>query len=110
MTRRFKSAIELVSDIGAKGFDLQHHSESDIAEAVTFLRHVNGPMFDWLVRVLSDAGGRNQPVADSADLMAPRTVNGEARDKVCMHGHRQLQIGCVSCALLHQRHDGVGHE
>jgi hypothetical protein len=42
-----------VSDIGSKGFDLQHHSDAEIAEAVRLLRDVNGPMFDWLVRVLA---------------------------------------------------------
>ena len=50
--RRLKTAIELVSDIGSVGFDLQHHSERDIAAAVAVLREVNGPMFDWLLRVL----------------------------------------------------------
>lgn len=52
MARKLRSAIELVSDIGAKAFDLQHHNESDIREAIAVLRSVNGPMFDWLVRTL----------------------------------------------------------
>ena len=52
MTRRLKSAVELVSDIGAKAFDLQHHRERDILEAVAILREVNGPMFDWLTCML----------------------------------------------------------
>lgn len=53
MTRKLKSAVELVSDIGSKAFDLQHHSERDIAEAVACLKHINGPMFAWLIAVLS---------------------------------------------------------
>jgi hypothetical protein len=54
MARKLRSAIELVSDIGALGFDLQHHSDSDIAKAVQVLREVNGPMFTWLVKVLGE--------------------------------------------------------
>lgn len=60
MTRRLKPAVELVSDIGAKAFDLQHHSDADIREAVKFLRTVNPEMFDWLVRILSDTGVDSQ--------------------------------------------------
>jgi hypothetical protein len=44
--------VEIVSDIGALGFDLQHHSEGEIVRAVTMLRTVNPDMFDWLVRML----------------------------------------------------------
>lgn len=58
MPRKIRTAVELVSDIGSKGFDLQHHSDADIKAAVTLLRTVNPQMFDWLVRVLSvDAEG-----------------------------------------------------
>ena len=52
MTRRLKSAVELVSDIGCKAFDLQHHSELEIRKAVALLRTVNAPMFDWLTQML----------------------------------------------------------
>lgn len=55
-----KCAIELVSDIGSKAFDLQHHSDEEIAEAVALLRDVNAPMFDWLIRVLSGATRAHQ--------------------------------------------------
>jgi hypothetical protein len=41
-----------VSDIGSLGFDLQHHSEVEIAHAVAILRTVNPQMFEWLSRVL----------------------------------------------------------
>lgn len=69
MPRRPRPAIELVSDIGSLGFDLQHHSDHDIAEAVAVLRTVNGPMFDWIVRVLS------APIAkDGEALMLGSTV------------------------------------
>lgn len=53
MARRLRSAVQLMSDIGSKAFDLQYHSDKDIAEAVAVLRDVNGPMFDWLVSRLS---------------------------------------------------------
>lgn len=53
MPRRLRDAVTLVSAIGSLGFDLQHHSDEQIAEAVAFLRKVNPEMFDWLVRVLA---------------------------------------------------------
>jgi hypothetical protein len=58
MARRLRSAIELVSDIGSLGFDLQHYSELEIKQAVKVLREFNPEMFDWLVRALQkpDAG------------------------------------------------------
>ncbi len=51
--KKLRSAIELVSNIGALGFDLQHHEDAAIAEAVKMLRTVNPQMFDWLVTVLA---------------------------------------------------------
>lgn len=51
--RKLRPALDLVSDIGCLGFDLQHHSERDIALAVELLRKSNPDMFDWLVRVLA---------------------------------------------------------
>lgn len=56
MPRRLRPALELVSDIGKLGFDLQHHSDEQIAEAVQVLRTVNPEMFDWIVRALSPNG------------------------------------------------------
>jgi hypothetical protein len=52
MARKLRPAVELVSDIGSLAFDLQHHSEEEIAEAVAVLRYVNPQMFDWLVEHL----------------------------------------------------------
>ncbi len=52
MPRKLRPALELVSDIGSLGFDLQHYSDEEIALAVTYLRTVNPEMFEWLVRVL----------------------------------------------------------
>lgn len=52
--RRLRAALELVSDIGSLGFDLQHHSEVDIMEAVKLLRTVNPELFTWLVRMLGE--------------------------------------------------------
>jgi len=58
--RRLRPALELVSDIGCLGFDLQHHSDVQIAEAVKLLRLSNPQMFDWLVKVLA-AGASPAP-------------------------------------------------
>lgn len=59
MTRKLRTALTIVSDIGALGFDLQHHSDEAVAEAVKILRTVNPEMFDYLSRVLSV--GASQP-------------------------------------------------
>ena len=56
MSRRNRSAVEIVSQIGSLGFDLQYHSDADIAEAVALLRSVNGSMFEWLLAVLRGRG------------------------------------------------------
>lgn len=74
MARRLKCAIELVSDIGSKAFDLQHHSDEEIAEAVKLLRDVNGPMFDWLVKALEapPAEAASDPHADSTGKLSTR--------------------------------------
>ena len=58
MKRRLRPALEIVSAIGSLGFDLQHHAEPDISEAVRVLRTVNPEMFDWLVRILQPAAVR----------------------------------------------------
>jgi hypothetical protein len=51
--RKLRSALEIVSDIGALGFDLQHHDDVTIAAAVDLLRTVNPGMFDYLAQVLA---------------------------------------------------------
>lgn len=51
--RRLRDPVEIVSDIGALAYDLQHHGDEEIAQAVEVLRRVNGPMFDWLVVTLA---------------------------------------------------------
>lgn len=53
MPRKLRPALDLVSDIGSLGFDLQHHSDEQIAEAVRILRTVNPEMFDWIVKQLA---------------------------------------------------------
>lgn len=53
--RKLRPAVELVSSIGELAFDLQHHSDEEIAEAVAVLRVVNPQMFDWLVEKLAVA-------------------------------------------------------
>ena len=53
--------MEIVSNIGALGFDLQHHDDVTIAGAVALLRTVNAPMFDWLVRVLREGSVGCEP-------------------------------------------------
>lgn len=61
--RRLRSAVEIVSDIGALGFDLQHYSDTEIASAVALLRAVNPEMFAWITRQLG------QP--ETADAVVP---------------------------------------
>ena len=53
MSRKLRPAVEIVSDIGALGFALQHHSAADIASAVHFVRIINPEMFDWLAELLA---------------------------------------------------------
>lgn len=55
MTRKLRPAVAIVSDIGSLGFDLQHHSDEQIAAAVALLRTVNPELFSWLVRALAEA-------------------------------------------------------
>lgn len=57
MTRRLRPALDIVSDIGSLGFDLQHHDAASIAHAVAVLRTVNPDMFAWLVKALSESPG-----------------------------------------------------
>lgn len=54
MTRRkYRSAIEIVSDIGSLGCALRDHSDADISAAVALLREANPQIFTWLVRALT---------------------------------------------------------
>ena len=54
MPRKPRPALNLVSQIGQLGFELQHHSDEEIAEAVTLLRRVNPKLFVWLVKALDN--------------------------------------------------------
>ena len=83
--RRQKSAIEIVSDIGCKAFDLQYHSERDIIEAVVILRQVNGPMFDWLTQIL--IGGTMVEMAKQSPP-SPETRTEPARDNGYVYAGR----------------------
>lgn len=76
MSRRLRTAVELVSDIGAKAFDLQHHSEAEIAAAVRILRKVNGPMFDWLVYMLASPRSAPATVPLQIDVCLCHAVTG----------------------------------
>lgn len=89
MARRLKGAVELVSDIGSKAFDLQHHSDEEIARAVRFLREVNGPMFDWLVSVLasgSPASGAGSHAHIETGAQRPRDASPESRADASTNG------------------------
>lgn len=54
MARKLRPALEIVSDIGSLGFDLQHHDPVQIAAAVALIRTVNPEMIEWLARVLTE--------------------------------------------------------
>jgi len=71
MTRKLRPALNIVSDIGALGFDLQHHTDAEIADAVTLLRTVNPEMFDWIVKVLQVPTHAPKPDILKADGLAP---------------------------------------
>lgn len=57
MARKLRPALNIVSDIGSLAFDLQHHSDEQIAAAVALLRTVNPEMFNWLVQKLGPVHG-----------------------------------------------------
>lgn len=59
MARKQRMAIELLSDISSKAYDLQVYTEPEIQAALAVLRSVNGPMFDWLTRLL--VAGQGSP-------------------------------------------------
>lgn len=61
MARKLRPALNIVSDIGSLAFDLQHHSNEQIAEAVAILHTVNPEMFDWLVERLAGGSTRTDP-------------------------------------------------
>lgn len=56
MPRKRKMAIELLSQIGTLGYDLQFHHQAEIAEAMKFMRTANPELFDWLAKVLAEQG------------------------------------------------------
>lgn len=58
--RKLRPALEILSDIGCLGFDLQHHSDEAIEDAMKFMRISNPEMFAYLSRVLA------APKADDA--------------------------------------------
>ena len=55
MAKAKKMAVEIVSDIGQKAYQLQFHGDKEIEDAVAFLRKVNPEpgIFDWLVKILA---------------------------------------------------------
>ena len=85
--RKLRPAIEIVSDIGSLGFDLQHHSDAQIVEAVKLLRTVNPELFAWLVQVLgskrSEPAGRSEASEQAeAQRLWPSESRGEAARRV----------------------------
>jgi hypothetical protein len=52
VTRRLRPALEILSDIGSLGFDLQHHDDATIKRDFEYLKQVNPEMFAWLARVM----------------------------------------------------------
>lgn len=55
MARKQRMAIELLSDIGSKAYDLQVYTDPEIQAALAVMRSVNAPLFDWLTQLLVDA-------------------------------------------------------
>lgn len=53
-----RPALDIVSAIGSLGFELQHHSDAAIVDAVALLRTVNPDLFTWLVHALT---GKSEP-------------------------------------------------
>lgn len=58
MARKPRMAIELLSDIGSKAYDLQVYTEPEIQAALAVMRRVNAPLFDWLTQLLVAAQER----------------------------------------------------
>lgn len=52
-TRPRKMAIEYLSDIGKAGFELQHFSDAELADAMKFMRAVNPELFDFIGKVIT---------------------------------------------------------
>lgn len=48
-----KTVLELPSDIGQSGMELQRHPAAEIKECVTFMRNVNPALFDWISECLA---------------------------------------------------------
>jgi len=48
-----KMAIEYISDIGKAAFELQHFSDRELFDAMTFMRQVNPELFDFVTKVIT---------------------------------------------------------
>lgn len=72
MSRKLRPALDLISAIGVLGFDLQHHSDRAIADAMTLMRTVNPEMFAWLSKVLGEP-----PSADAVDPVGGRVTGSD---------------------------------
>lgn len=78
MPRKLRDALEIVSDIGSLGFDLQYHDDIQIRHAVAVLRAVNPELFNWLVQALGVDGGS---VGDAREESKPATPKNEPHGK-----------------------------
>jgi hypothetical protein len=106
MARKLKPAIELLSNIGSLGFDLQHHSDADIAEAMAFMRQANGPMFDYLAERLAPPPGDATPpqttAVDCVHLFA--TIHSDGTPERCQWcGKTQAEIASRETPPLAER-------
>ena len=63
MSRSRKTSIELLSDIGSKAYDLQAFTDLEIQAALSVLRSVNAPLFDWLTALLVKGQASASPAA-----------------------------------------------
>lgn len=48
-----KMAIEYISDIGQAAFQLQHFSDKELNEAMSFMRQVNPELFDFVTKMVT---------------------------------------------------------
>ena len=83
--RHLRSAVDLVAEIGALAFELQHRRDDEIDRAVVFLRRGNGPRFDWLVTKLSapQASERTTDADSAAIPISERTSVTSSARKAC---------------------------
>lgn len=97
MARKLRLAIELISSIGSLGFDLQHHPDAAIEEAVALLRTVNPQMFDWLSRVLGQPPSRSvaiDPIEGSDHEPTPRDVTSLSSSHSDLASHAETIARC----------------